>query len=411
MLTLTLMLVTMAKGLFFFFSSTDVVDFDGVAIRRAGPRGGGGLLYHALELDDDLGCNLVPQQASRVDVGSGLALVLLAHGGERLGEVATVRGLRAGRQWIAKVITGDTIPGASVVHRVHAVVLGRLEREELFVLLLLGDGGELGGQLVEGGSGQASHAGSRLGPGKAGWARFDHGDAVGNQALLGDGGRDAGILEDAVQHGSRGSTDIVGHAGNRRGSGARLAGNESAAEEKHEQKTGSDRLVFVLGARNDGERVLLLLARCLFVEVVVEDVVVPFVAAHVEVIHVGGEVVEGGAGGHGGGVVGSALEPLGEDGDLLAKLAGLEGVGADELFLVELELVDDVVHLQLLAVPVLLLGSEGIVLHAQVVEVILEGADLLGPRLLLLFELFRVLLLPLPGIKSVIMLAMSRGRA
>jgi hypothetical protein len=88
--------------------------------------------------------------------------------------------------------------------------------------------------------------------------------------------------------------------------------------------------------------------------------------------------------------------PLGKNGHLLAKLSALQSVGANELFLVKLELADHVVHLHLLAVPVLLLGKESVVLHSQTTEVVLQLADLLCPALLFLFKLFSVLLLALP---------------
>lgn len=151
-----------------------------------------------------------------------------------------------------------------------------------------------------------------------------------------------------------------------------------------------------------------MLTRSLLIEVVDEDVVVPLAVAHVEVVHVGGEVGKGRAGGHGGGVVGGTLKPLGEDGDLLAELTGLDGVGADELFLVELELIDELVHLHLLTVPVLLVGEKTVVLDPEVGEVVLEVADLVRPRLLLLFKLLGVLLLPLAGVETTMMLASER---
>ena len=243
-------------------------------------------------------------------------------------------------------------------------------------------------------------AGERsLGPRRAGRARLETGDGAGEQALFGEGRRDAGILEDAVENGGRGGTNLVGHAGHgRRGGGARLACDKGAAQEQHEQEARGDRLLLLLGAGHDGHGLVLgrLLVRG---EVVDEDVVVPLVAAHVEVVHLGGEVGEGGAGcdGH---VAGAILETLGKHGDLLAELARLERVVADEFFLVKLQLVDHVMHVHGLAMPVLFLGNELVVLDAHGRELILHVAHLLDPALLLFLELLCVLLLALSRVEA-----------
>jgi hypothetical protein len=233
---------------------------------------------------------------------------------------------------------------------------------------------------------------------------------AGNETLLAHSGRHTSILEDAVENGGGSGTDLVGHAGNGRSSAARLACDKGTAEQEHEQEARSDGLVLFLVAGHERE-LLVLLGSGLVVgsEVVDEDVVVPVAVAHVEVVHLRSKVGEGAAGCSSHAVAGGSLKALGEDRDLLAKLAGFESVVADELFLVELELVDHVVHLHGLAVPGLLLLDKGVVLDAHSGEVILHLADLLHPLLLLLFELLGVLLLSLPGVKTTMMLADELG--
>lgn len=252
-------------------------------------------------------------------------------------------------------------------------------------------------QLIESRPGE-TNIGTRLGPGKTGWAGLHHGHSVGDDAMLSDSRCNAGIFEDAVENLGRSSTNFIGHARNGRGSRSRrLAGDKSAAEKQHEQKTGSDRLILILATRHNSKGLLLgLLSRGLLIEVVDKDVVVPFAIAHVEVVHVRGEVGEGRARGHGGRVIAGTLKPLGKNRDLLAKFTGLESVSADELFFVEMELVDKLVHLHLLTVPVLLLRQNTVVLDPQVGEVFLEAADLVSPGLLLFLELLSMLLLSLP---------------
>ena len=106
-------------------------------VRGAGPRRhGSGLLDDALELVHHLRRDLVPKQAAGVDLGGGLALVLLAHGGEGCGEVAAVRRLGR-RERVAEVVASNAVAGASEVKGRHAVVLGRGDGEQLLVLLLL----------------------------------------------------------------------------------------------------------------------------------------------------------------------------------------------------------------------------------------------------------------------------------
>ena len=137
-------------------------------------------------------------------------------------------------------------------------------------------------------------------------------------------------------------------------------------------------------------------------EVVDEDVVVPVTVAHVEVVHLRGKVGEGRARCSSHAVASSSLEAFSKDRDLLAKLAGFKSVVAHKLLLVELELVDHVVHLHGLAVPVLLLSNELVVLNAHGSEVLLHAAHLLDPALLLFLELFGVLLLALTGVETAI---------
>jgi hypothetical protein len=235
---------------------------------------------------------------------------------------------------------------------------------------------------------------------------------VRSKALLSQCGGDAGILEDAVENGGRCSANLIRHARDGSSSVARLACDESTAEQEHKQETRSDGLVLFLLARYDGHVVILVLrGRRLLVgsEVVDKDVVVPVVAAHVEVVHLRGEVGVGGAGGDGHAVARSVLKALSEDRDLLTELSGLERVVADKLFLVELQLVQHVAHLHGLAMPVLLLEEEGLVVDAHLAKVFFHAAHLLDPLLLLVLELFSVLLFPLPGVKSVIALAEEQG--
>jgi hypothetical protein len=126
--------------------------------------------------------------------------------------------------------------------------------------------------------------------------------------------------------------------------------------------------------------------------------------AHVEVVHLRGEVGKGGAGSKGHGSA-CALELLGEDRDLLAKLSRLQGVGADELLFVELQLAVHLHKLMSFVIPGVLLLGERIVLNLQAMEVFLELAELVAPRLLLFLEFLCVFLLALPRVKTVIMLA------
>jgi hypothetical protein len=358
---------------------------------------------------DDLGCDLIPEQASCVDLGSGVTLILLAHSSQGFSEVAAVRRLGAWRKWVAQVVTGHAVAGTSEVQRSHAVVLRRGDREQLLSLLVLGGSSQVRVQLVEVRSRDASELRARhcgLGPSDTRWARFESGNVVCDEVVLSQGGRYTSILEDAVEHGGGCSANLIRHTRNRRRSVTRLACDESTAEQQHKQETRSDWLVLILGARDDGE-VLLVVLRGLLVrgEVVDEDVVIPVVAAHVEVVHLRGEVGEGGAGGDGHAVTGGSFKTLSEDGNLLAELTRLKGVVADELFLVELQLVDHVVHVHGLAVPVLFLGDEGVILNAHAAELLFHAAHLLDPLLLLFLELLSVLLLPLPRVKSVMMLA------
>jgi hypothetical protein len=358
---------------------------------------------------DDLGCDLVPEQASREDLGGGVTLILLAHSSKAFSKVAAVRRLGAWRERVAQVVTRHAVAGPGEVQRSHAVVLRRGDGEQLLSLLVLGGSSQVRVQLVKMRSRDASELRARhcgLGPSDTRWARFESGDMVCNEVVLSQGGRYTGILEDAVEHGGRCGADLFRHARDGRRSATRLACDECTAKQQHKQETRSDRLVLVLGARDDS-KVLLVVLRGLLIrgEVVDEDVVVPVVAAHVEIVHLRGEVGEGGAGCDGHAVSGGSLKTLSEDGDLLAELTSLEGVVADELFLVELELVDHVVHVHGLAVPVLLLGDEGIILDAHAAKLLFHAAHLLDPVLFLFLELFSVLFLPLPGVKSVVMLA------
>lgn len=378
------------------------------AVRCAGSRHGGRLFDDALELVDNLGCDLVPKKTSGVDLGSRVALILLAHGGEGLGKVAAVRGLRARRERVAEVVAGDAIPLASKVHRGHAVVLRRGDGEELLVLLVLCGSGKMRVQLVEVRARDASefragHGG--LGPGHAGGGGLHAGDVVGNDALLVQGGGDTSVLEDAIENGSRGSANLIGHARNGRSGVAGLACDECTTEEEHKKEAGGNRLLLVLGTGDEGQ--LLGLGRCLLIgsKVVDEDVVVPVAVAHVEVVHLGRKVGKGGAGCSRHAVASRSLEALGENGDLLAKLARLERVVAYKLLLVELQLVDHVVQLHGLAMPVLFLRGEGLILDAHASKLILHATDLLHPDLLLFFKLLGVLLLSLPGVKSSVTLA------
>jgi len=66
------------------------------AVGCTGSRHGSRLFDDALELVNDLGGDLVPEQTASVDLSSRVALALLTHSGEGLGKVATVRWLRAG---------------------------------------------------------------------------------------------------------------------------------------------------------------------------------------------------------------------------------------------------------------------------------------------------------------------------
>lgn len=320
-----------------------------------------------------------------------------------------MRRLGARRKWVGQVVTGHAVAGAGEIQRGHAVVLRRCDGEQLLGFLILRGSSQVRVQLVEMRSGNASELRSRhcgLGPSDTGWARFESGDVVRDKVVLSQSGRDTSVLEDAVQHGGRCSTNLIRHARNGGRSVARLACDECTAEQQHKQETRSDRLVLVLGARDDSE-VLFVVLGCLVVgsEVVDEDVVIPVVATHVEVVHIRGEVGESGAGRDSHTVTSGSLKTLGEDGNLLAELTSLKGVVADELFLVELELVDHVVHVHGLAVPVLFLGDQSVILNAHAAEIFFHAAHLLDPLLLLFLELFSVLLLPLPGVKSVLMLA------
>ena len=266
-------------------------------------------------------------------------------------------GLRARRERVTEIIACDTIPGASEIHRGHAVVLRRCNGKQLLVLLLFAGRSELSVQLIKSRAGKTAHVRTRLGPSETGWAWLDHGNSVGNHSLLGNGGSNAGIFEDAVENLSGSSANLVRHARNGRGGRTgRLACDESTAQEQHEQEARGNGFLLVFATGHNGKGLLLgLLARSLLIKVVDEDVVVPFAVAHVEVVHVGGEVGESRAGRHGGRVVGGALKPLGENGDLLAKLTGLEGVGANKLLLVEVKLIDELVHFHLLTMPILFL--------------------------------------------------------
>lgn len=107
-----------------------------VAIGRARAGRGSRLFDHALELDNDLRGDLVPKQASRVDVGSRIALALLSHGRKCGSEVAAMRRLRSWRQRVAEIVACDAVPSASEVHRGHTVVLSGRDGEKLLVLLL-----------------------------------------------------------------------------------------------------------------------------------------------------------------------------------------------------------------------------------------------------------------------------------
>jgi hypothetical protein len=326
-----------------------------------------------------------------------------------------MRRLGARRERVGHVIAVDAVPGAGEVERRHAVVLRGRNGKELLSLLVLCRSSEVVVQLVEMGArdaGEFRARESRLGPRDARWAGLERRDVVGSEALLSQCGGDAGILEDAVENGSGCSADLIRHARDRSSSVARLACNEGATEQEHEQKTRSDGLVLFLLARDDGHVMVLILGGWRLLvggEVVDEDVVVPVVAAHVEVVHFRGEVGVGGAGGDGHAVASRVLKTLSEDGDLLAELSGLERVVADKLFLVELQLVHHVGHLHGLAMPVLLLEEEGLVVDAHLGKVLFHAAHLLDPLLLLVLELFSVLLLPLPGVKSATMLAREQG--
>jgi hypothetical protein len=383
------------------------------AVGCVGSGHGSRLFDDTLELVDDLRCDLVPQQTTSVDLGGGVTLVLFAHGGKALGEVAAVGWLGARGEWVVEVVACEAIPLASEVQRCHAVVLVGSNGEQLLVLLFLRRSSEMGVHLIEvrardAGEFRAGHGG--LGPGHTGRCRFKTSDVVGNDALLAQSSRYTSVLEDAVEHGGRGGADLVGHTRNGRSCVAGLACDKSTAKQKHKQETRSDGLVLLLGAR-DERHFLILLGSGLVVrsEVVDEDVVVPVAVAHVEVIHLGGEVGEGSAGCDRHTVASSIFKALGKDRHLLAKLAGLHSVSAYELLFVELQLADHVVHLHGLAMPVLLLDDERIILNAHRSEVVLHLAHLLHPLLLLVFELFSVLLLSLPGVKPVVTLADEQG--
>lgn len=210
--------------------STDVLHFGRVPIGCAGARGGSGLFDNTLKFDDDFGGDLIPEQASRVDVSSGFALALLSHGGKSGSKVAAVRRLRTRRQRVAEVVTSDAIPGATEVHGGHTVVLSRRDGEELLVLLFLACRSELVVQLVESRSSDATNV--RFCPGDAGWTGFYHGRVIGDNTLFRDGGCDTGIFEDAVENLRRSGTNLIGHTRDRRSNGARgLAGDESTTQE------------------------------------------------------------------------------------------------------------------------------------------------------------------------------------
>ncbi|KAI6761739.1 hypothetical protein HG531_002292 [Fusarium graminearum] len=172
---------------------------------------------------------------------------------------------------------------------------------------------------------------------------------------------DTGILEDAVQDVGRGNPDILGDTRDRWGRSARE--DESANEEEHKQETALGGLlalgegVFALLDRGNSHLLLDLgLGR-----VLVEEVGCIPGARHAHTVH---------------------------NANLLPELAGLNGVSADHLFLLKVEVLDVVGVGLLLEKHLLKLATELSHLFLHVVD---DG----GVLLLLILQALCVLLLAL----------------